>query len=499
MVVRLGVGFAALALVVVATSAAAGVFKAPSGHLLPADPTGAGDFGASVAVSADGNTALVGGDRSGSTVAVAVYVRSGSTWTKQAELTPTVPTANAGFGAAVALSADGNTALVGDTGLKTVAECTSDGACSSASGLPSSVWVFTRSGATWTQQGPALSPPSARGVSGFGSSVALSADGNTALVGARLVGHAGAAWVFTRSGSIWKRQGTKLTASDETGRGDFGTSVALSWDGATALIGGPSDTPGTDSAGNATNVGAAWVFTRTGSTWRQQGSKLTGPGGVVPGFGRTVALSADGDTAVIGGDQEGGAPAFYGAVWTFSRVGATWTAVGPKLYVSDPTGDTSGFGSTLALAADGNTALIGGSTAGYREVWEFTRIPTGWKQEAELPTLGGIDFGQTMALTPAGDTAVIGTSDASGPGSAYVFASAGSTVGAPSVSRLVVSGGQATIVGKNLTGAAVVRIGSVTATIIAVSSTKIIATVSASTVSAPVTVITPNGAATSSA
>src|SRR5471030_3048568 len=161
MVARLVVGFSALALIVVVSGAAAGGFKAPSAHLLPADPSAAGNFGVSVAVSADGSTALVGGDRSGSATSVAVYVRSGAAWTKQAELTPTDLTTNAGFGAAVALSADGNTALVGDTGLKLVAECATGGGCASASGLPSAVWVFTRSGTAWAQQGPALSPPSA--------------------------------------------------------------------------------------------------------------------------------------------------------------------------------------------------------------------------------------------------------------------------------------------------------------------------------------------------
>jgi hypothetical protein len=498
MVARLVVGFSALALIVVVSGAAAGGFKAPSAHLLPADPSAAGDYGVSVAVSADGSTALVGGDRSGSATSVAVYVRSGAAWTKQAELTPTDLSTNAGFGAAVALSADGNTALVGDTGLKLVAECATGGGCASASGLPSAVWVFTRSGTTWTQQGPALSPPSARGVSGFGSSVALSADGNTALVGAKVEAHTGVAWVFTRSGSIWKRQGTKLAPSDESGRGNFGWSVALSWDGSTALIGGPSDTPGSDSAGNATNVGAAWIFTRSGSAWKQQGAKITGPGGVVPGFGRTVALSADGGTALIGGDQDGGAPVFSGAVWTFSRSGSAWKAIGPKLVLDDPTGDTSGFGSTLALAAGGSTALIGASTAGYREVWEFARAATGWKLVSELLPPGGIDFGQTLALTPAADTAVIGTSDGSGPGSAYVFQSPASTAGAPTVSRVTLSGGNVTIVGKNLTGAAVVRVGSVTARITAVSPTKITATVPGTTVPGPATVVTPTGTVTSS-
>jgi hypothetical protein len=325
--------------------------------------------------------------------------------------------------------------------------------------------------------------------------VALSADGNTALVGAPLEAHTGVAWVFTRAGSIWKRQGTKLEASDESGRGDFGWSVALSWDGSTALIGGPADAPGADAVGNPTNAGAAWVFTRAGSTWKQQGGKLTGPGGIASGFGRTVALTADGNTALIGGDQDGGAPAFPGAVWTFSRSGSAWKALGSKLALVDPDETTSGFGSTLALAAGGGTALIGGATAGFREVWEYARSATGWKQEAQLPTFGSIDFGQAMALTPAGDTAIIGTSEGTGPGSVYIFGSV-ATTGAPSVSHVALTAGRLTITGKNLSGAAVVRLGPVAATITAASATKITATVPSSAVSGAVTVITPHGTAT---
>jgi hypothetical protein len=102
----------------------------------------------------------------------------------------------------------------------------------------------------------------------LGMSVALSADGNTALVGGPGdYGKTGAAWVFTRSGSTWTQQGSKLTAAGEQGEGQFGSSVALSPTGNTALVGGPGDAAG---------LGAAWVFTRTGSTWTQQGPKLTG-------------------------------------------------------------------------------------------------------------------------------------------------------------------------------------------------------------------------------
>src|SRR5207248_1204155 len=119
----------------------------------------------------------------------------------------------------------------------------------------------------------------------------------------------GAAWVFTRSGSVWTQQ-AKLTGTGEVGAGTVGVSVALSADGNTALLGGYSDDGG---------VGAAWVFTRSGATWTQQGQKLTGAGEVEAGaFGISVALSADGNTALIGGylDSER-----TGAAWVFTRSG----------------------------------------------------------------------------------------------------------------------------------------------------------------------------------
>ena len=102
------------------------------------------------------------------------------------------------------------------------------------------------------QQGPKLTASDETGPGGFGGNVALSADGNTALIGGPLNNiSVGAAWAFTRSGGTWAQQGPKLTASDETGPGGFGVSVALSADGSPALIGGPGDNNG---------VGAAWAF-----------------------------------------------------------------------------------------------------------------------------------------------------------------------------------------------------------------------------------------------
>ena len=99
--------------------------------------------------------------------------------------------------------------------------------------------------------------------------MALSSDGNTALIGGPDDnGDVGAAWVFTRSGSTWTQQGSKLTGSGEVGNGDFGFSVALSADGNTALIGGPDDNAASARRG----------CSRARARLDQQGTKLTGGG-----------------------------------------------------------------------------------------------------------------------------------------------------------------------------------------------------------------------------
>ena len=77
--------------------------------------------------------------------------------------------------------------------------------------------------------------------------------------------------MFTRTGSTWTQQGGKLTGTGETGAGGFGVGVALSADGSTALIGGADDR-------GASGRGGLGVHARSGSTWTPQGGKLTGTG-----------------------------------------------------------------------------------------------------------------------------------------------------------------------------------------------------------------------------
>src|SRR5262245_64477015 len=111
--------------------------------------------------------------------------------------------------------------------------------------LPSIAW------AQFVQQGGKLAATDAVGEAHQGTSVALSSDGNTAIVGAPFDNvHTGAAWVWTRAGGVWT-QGAKLVGTGADGQMDQGAAVALSGDGNTALVGGPY-------------ASAVWVFTRSG-------------------------------------------------------------------------------------------------------------------------------------------------------------------------------------------------------------------------------------------
>jgi PKD repeat protein len=353
------------------------------GETLTATPGEQGistQFGASVALSADGDTMLVGGPGDELYGGSAwVYTRSGSTWTQQAKLDASEVSCGGFYcgayvGYSVALSADGDTALVAGYG--------------NAGGI-GAAWVFTRSGTSWTQQGPALTGDGEIGTGEFGTSVALSADGNTALIGAPDdYGYAGAAWVFTRAGATWTQEGEKLVANDESEpeESQFGSSVALSTDGDTALIGGPDDNG---------RQGAAWVFTRSNSTWTQQGAKLTGGGETGAGeFGSSVALSMDGATALVGAprDNEG-----VGAAWTYTRSGSTWTQDGSKLTGNGETGEDY-FGSGIVLSADGGTALIDANEVAL----VFTRSGGIWTEEGEkLPRGASLAFsaeGSTIVI-----------------------------------------------------------------------------------------------------
>ena len=301
-------------------------------------------------------------------------------------------------------------------------------------------WVFTRSGNTWSQEGGKLAPKDPNGSTDFGYGVALSADGNTALVGGIYddnANHTGAAWVFTRSGGSWSQQGSKLTGSNEVGGGTFGWSVALSADGDTAAVGGPNDND---------QGGAVWFFGRSGTTWGQLGPKITGTGEVGGGrFGTAVTLSGDGKTAVVGAPYNAGSA---GAVWIYGRQPPgrpPWALESGPVTGSDLSGAAE-FGTSAALSDDGSTALVGGpqDAVGKGAAWVFTHPPSGWAQQGgklvESAEIGGADLGSGVSLSSDGRTALIaGFDDDGGKGAAWILARSGGSWSAPG-SKLVGGG-----------------------------------------------------------
>jgi hypothetical protein len=287
--------------------------------------------------------------------------------------------------------------------------------------LAAVVWAPLGAVASWIGPGSEteyakLTASDGKAGDGLGWSVALT--GDTALVSSLWKNSGrGAAYVFTRSGGTWTRK-AMLTASDGTTQDVFGVSSALSSD--TALVG---------ASGKNSGRGAAYVFTRSGSTWTQQAELTASDGTTGDDFCESVAIS--GDTALVGAPRKNSG---CGAAYVFRRSGSTWTQEA-TMTASDGTSE-SAFGSSAALSGD--TALLGApgnydytqpdENYAYRgAAYVFRRSGNTWTQEATLTASDGWpgdDFGWSAALS--GDTALIGAIGSNGlSGAAYVFTRSG--------------------------------------------------------------------------
>jgi hypothetical protein len=433
------------------------------------DEAGEARLGYSVALSGDGNTALIGGPRDGNQFgSVWVFVRSGATWVQQGpklageELAGSSSLEHCGtegseeesecyFGRSVALSADGNTAIVGNP--RESRAGMPEGESATRVRNAGAAWLYTRSSeGKWTRTAK-LTGGEEGGEGRFGKSVALSGDGQTALIGGSSDngGH-GSAWAFARSGEEWTQQGPKLTPAGEVGEGYFGVSVALSKDGSTAVIGG---------SGDSAYTGAAWIFARSGTTWSQQ-VKLTGAEEVGEGhFGYSVALSADGSTALVGARGDSGR---MGAAWVFARSGLSWLEQGSKLAGSEA-GDE--FGYSVALSGDGSIALVGGPrhNLSHGAAWLYQRSGTSWsgpeeKLQAGVLEVGRAWFGASVALSSDARTALVGAPNDKGKvGAAWVFGPSPVLRSVSPDKGPAAGGTTVTITGSNFTGASAVHFG----------------------------------------
>ena len=255
------------------------------GRSLGTGEAGAGQFGWSVSLAADGTLALIGApDDSRQSGAAWTFARGATTWSQQAELAGSGSgEIGAGmFGFSVSLAADGTAAAIG---------------APDDNGEEGAAWTYSQVANTWTPQTELLADcssgcggPRASGEGGagfFGYSVATSADGTSTIVGATNdSGESGAAWTFTSTQGAWSSQqvvgdcasGCSGGAGEgESGSGQFGASVSISGDGTVAAIGAPADTLG---------LGAAWIVGATPSATAP--TTLSG----TPAVGQTLSCSA---------------------------------------------------------------------------------------------------------------------------------------------------------------------------------------------------------------
>ena len=287
-----------------------------------------------------------------------------------------------------------------------------DGINTATSGANSFTLEFIIDWTTTTQQQKLMiSDAAASDFLGAGTG-AISIDGDYIVIGCYVKE---AAYIFVRSGSIWTQQ-QKLTASDGQSGDDFGKSVHIS--GTSVIVG---------SQKNQSN-GAAYIFTRSGSTWTQQQKLTASDGAASDYFGNAVAI--DGDNAIIGAFIEGGS----GSAYVFTRSGSTWTQQ-QKLTASDAqSGDR--FGITVDINND--YAIVGASyeDAGGNEsgaAYIFARSGSTWTQQQKLTASdagASYYFGNSVAID--GDTALVASywNDHDGvdkTGAGYVFTRSGST------------------------------------------------------------------------
>ena len=281
-----------------------------------------------------------------------------------------------GQGASVALSADGNTALVGGPDDNPMTVPTINGPIIEGIGA---AWVFVRSNGAWSQQGDKLVGTDATITARRrGSSVGLSGDGNTAVVGTD-----SGAFVFTRSGGVWTQQGPLLAGNRQTTAGD---NVAISSDGNTLFESNSFDVVGAGCK--------VFVFTRSDGSWTQQGSALVFPDYLAPNpnsvayFG--LALSGDGNTLAVGEvglsvDANGEGTSFT-ALFVATRLGGVWTSQQLAFGFTNGGGD---FFST-SLTSDGNTLLTGG-TFFYRRHGVWSRSSIQLSANGRVPTVLSAD------------------------------------------------------------------------------------------------------------
>ena len=357
----------------------------PGTATLTANDAGAFDgLGQSTAISSNGNVAVAGSPGHGTNGATYVFTRNGQGFSQTAELTPPSTDSGDQAGTSVAISGDGQTVVSGastannlagaafvysdQSGTFTqIAELTVKGSFEAGVSVAISAdastivmtapfagsneageaFVFTKSGGTYKQAQTLAVPGTGLALLGFDA--AVSSDGSTIVLGAPLIDNqAGAAEVFTKSGTSWTRTAQLVGANTAAGD-NFGFTVAVSGNGAIVAVGSPSSNG---------NDGSAYVFTRCCGTFKQT-SQLLPPAGSTGGeAGQSIGISADGSVVAFGA---GHLNQDAGAVFVATRTNGVFAVTATDTAPNPVPDDDLGFTNVSTAVAGNGSAIISGA------------------------------------------------------------------------------------------------------------------------------------------
>lgn len=374
----------------------------PFTKLTASDPGTTEFFGISLALDRVGDTVLIGAEDDGSDPEAAggayvfQYDASTDTWSETQKLVAPDREKNAEFGASVALTEDGDLALVGAP--------FEDGEAEDSG----AVYYFTRgsSEGSWTME-QRITPDSPGADDHFGAAhgVSLDQDATTAAVGAS---GDNVAYVFDGTGSNWDQEASLVP--DEARGKSFGSAVELADSGVRLAVGDEDEA-------------VAYVFnfdTDDGWTQTQRLAGDTDKGAELffGGFGFDMAFSEDGDTLVVGDPSDSTTENYAGAAFVFEYDSSSdsWTRT-QKLTASDGRAGAL-FGDAVAIAAGSDTILVGaeaddekGNKAGAVYLYEYDSNQGQWTETTKQtsPDADPQDnFGDAVGLSEDGDTAVVG-------------------------------------------------------------------------------------------
>ena len=263
-----------------------------------------------------------------------------------------------------------------------------------------------------------------------GYSVAVSGDGSTAAVG--LPGEsgagagAGAVYIYKKDSlGDWAVQpgpAGALRASNAAAGDQFGTAVSLSDDGNRLIVGAP------DEDGTGASSGAAYLFTRTGTTWAQTNYVKASNASTGDLFGSSVAISGDGLRFIVGAPLEDTGTTTSGAAYAFTFNG---TVVANETLLKATTAvSNTDFGGSVAINQGGTILAVGAKAeSNGGSVYTFTfagTSPAGAATAvAPSPLAVGDEFGTAISLSDEGTTLAVGASSKDGgAGAVYIFAGA---------------------------------------------------------------------------